>query len=669
MVVAIIFVGFYLRFKHYDTPFLQFSFDYIALGFILAYILAVPLAVNYRSAIIEVIKLTGYFFIYYMISRTVNSFKDINYYLKVLYFSGIGVALLGLGAAFGTFNLEGAYYFERISSTLQYPNSLAVFMTVVFVLGLYLYITEENVGLKFVYSAGNYLSFLTLIGTQSRGGWMVAVFVLFLFAILAQRNYRVSFLIQIFYIIIISILLMPKVLVFNLNQPQFIYWLWLLTGAVLLSITTVLNRFIYRKIEIIKIKFPQKYLTGVILLFLIFVVIVSYKGIYLTKAVPLDMIERVRTINIENREVQERFVFYKDAVKIINDNFIVGTGGGGWSSIYRKYQSYYYSTSQVHNHFLQVWVEAGLIGFGFFCLLWFTFARSIWRLLRSEVNYNHKFLATTIFIAALALGLHSLIDFNLSLGSLSILLWTLFGLGLSLEILTINPSGVCLLKINININQKIKKGIIATVCVAIAFSSLFMLIGELYRIQAAKILNTQQPLLAKSKYELARKVDPLSAESAADLAQAWYFTGKQENDVNKLEVANEYARRAVALNSGDPKIRAVKAKINLSLGEIPESIKEFEEVRALWHWNQGSYDDLAEAYLIAGQYYIDQGEKEKAKFYLEKAVKTPDLVIAQLRNLTPQSRKLWTKLLEISPVIQKSSSQANELLTKVKTGI
>ena len=67
-------------------------------------------------------------------------------------------------------------------------------------------------------------------------------------------------------------------------------------------------------------------------------------------------------INIENSSYSSRMSFNNWAWEIIKDYPVNGTGAGGWAALYHQYQDNNAITTEVHNHYLQTWIEAGTIG-------------------------------------------------------------------------------------------------------------------------------------------------------------------------------------------------------------------------------------------------------------------------------------------------------------------
>lgn len=65
----------------------------------------------------------------------------------------------------------------------------------------------------------------------------------------------------------------------------------------------------------------------------------------------------------------DRILFSKDALKIAissSKNFIFGIGGEGFNNVYESFKTKDYNSTEVHNIYLQILVEAGIIGLSMF---------------------------------------------------------------------------------------------------------------------------------------------------------------------------------------------------------------------------------------------------------------------------------------------------------------
>lgn len=149
-------------------------------------------------------------------------------------------------------------------------------------------------------------------------------------------------------------------------------------------------------------------------------------GTSLKKVLPDNMETRLENINFNQHSVLERFTFYKDALKVVKDYPLLGTGGGGWSALFEQYQNNPYISRQVHNFFLQYLIEVGIIGFiifmSFILYIFIKYIRGY--LKRDKDDFTNGFF---YFIIALSILVHSLLDFNMSYAFMGILVF--LGLG------------------------------------------------------------------------------------------------------------------------------------------------------------------------------------------------------------------------------------------------
>lgn len=82
--------------------------------------------------------------------------------------------------------------------------------------------------------------------------------------------------------------------------------------------------------------------------------------------IPNEMIYRFKDLFAGSTSTSDRITYYFDALKIATKsikNFVIGTGGEGFNNIYEQVKTKEYSSTEVHSSFLQILVEAGIIGF------------------------------------------------------------------------------------------------------------------------------------------------------------------------------------------------------------------------------------------------------------------------------------------------------------------
>ena len=122
-----------------------------------------------------------------------------------------------------------------------------------------------------------------------------------------------------------------------------------------------------------------------------------------------------------------RIDWWGNAMKMVGARPILGWGGGGWAAAYQAFQSYDYSSTQVHNGWLQLWVSTGTVGFLIWLAVWVLLALAAWTAYRRLPATDRPRLAGLV-AAITMLGAHGFIDFTLALGSISIGLWAMAGL-------------------------------------------------------------------------------------------------------------------------------------------------------------------------------------------------------------------------------------------------
>jgi len=115
---------------------------------------------------------------------------------------------------------------------------------------------------------------------------------------------------------------------------------------------------------------------------------------------PSDIVFRFRDSIYGSTSLRDRIEYIKDAYKIWTTSPIFGTGGEGFKHLYKNVQTLKYTSTEVHNSILQIFVESGIIGGISICLI-------IYLVLK-----DNKFSALKLsFIMYI---LHSLTDLNFS---------------------------------------------------------------------------------------------------------------------------------------------------------------------------------------------------------------------------------------------------------------
>jgi O-antigen ligase len=119
-----------------------------------------------------------------------------------------------------------------------------------------------------------------------------------------------------------------------------------------------------------------------------------------------------------------RLCYWKAAVKIIADSPLFGMGLSSFSILYFKYKSPFddWETKMVHNDYLQIGVEMGLLGLCSW--LWFVIAFAI----KGQKAVKRKPHLEGYYLGAIGSFIHSSVDFDLYIPGISLLLFLFIGL-------------------------------------------------------------------------------------------------------------------------------------------------------------------------------------------------------------------------------------------------
>jgi len=184
--IAIIFSIFMLFQKTLKITFFDRLMDWAIFGIFVAYLISTFNAAYIRDALLEVAKVGTYFLIYLVVSRvSTNNERIKNTILNIIFATGVLVALTGISTQLGIIEFTGAYHNGRIFTSIQYPNSAAAYLSATLILGLFmLENSKKNKYASLLYSSGNFLLLYTIIGTQSRGGWLILPIIILAFILL-----------------------------------------------------------------------------------------------------------------------------------------------------------------------------------------------------------------------------------------------------------------------------------------------------------------------------------------------------------------------------------------------------------------------------------------------------------------------------------------------------
>lgn len=123
--------------------------------------------------------------------------------------------------------------------------------------------------------------------------------------------------------------------------------------------------------------------------------------------------QRVSSIQTKTSEFQIRLTYWKDSWGMIHDHFLGGTGGGGWNVLVSLYRSQEYFVRYVHNHYIQITLDIGIVGLLAFASWIVIFYMAGIRRIKCELNTD-LMLTKGMLLFVTVLLLHAGFDFDLT---------------------------------------------------------------------------------------------------------------------------------------------------------------------------------------------------------------------------------------------------------------
>lgn len=623
--------------------FLHGPLDLAGLALVAAYGLSFFVAVNPRAALGEFLKNLNYFLLLWLVLELAGERRDLGIFLRVLVLAGVATAVLGVGVPAGTFAYKGAFEGGRLSSSFQYPNTFASYLASMILLAAALAAETNRLWEKPLLCAAGGFMLLAFLFTQSRGALLILPLGALVLLAASPRGARLEVLLNLAAAGVAALACAgPFGAALSLkNGGGPLLWQWAATaaaGAAGLSLLSLPVRKLAASAR------GGKTALGVVLAFVVLLGLILVV-VGPAELLPANLIARFKTISLSTTGAAERLWWTADAFRMVLDRPILGAGGGGWDALYHQYQYYLYWSNQVHNHWLQTWVEVGTLGFLAFLALWGAAALAGLRVCLFSKDANLKLLAAGVLAAAFNLGAHSFIDFNLSLSAVSFTLWALLALSQAVA-----QQADCLPAFSFARSRAAWPGAAAVLVAVVAMlGTARLLVGFNYGQQGAKFLNYNNIPFAIKRFEQAIKYDPLMASFKVDLAQCLEKTGEKKEDEKLIRRALELIRQGQEQEPTNATYAALRAAMVFRHGFVDEGLAYAERVVELMPRRAQDYESLAQAYLEAARYFQKKGEKERANETLAKLEGLPGRIEDLLAQTPNEFRTLGQPPLTVTP--------------------
>lgn len=313
-----------------------------------------------------------------------------------------------------------------------------------------------------------------------------------------------------------------------------------------------------------------------------------------------------------DRNLDRRLELFGDALKIIRDYPLTGVGGGGWVALYPIYQDQPYSSREVHNHYLQVWIEAGIFGFLAFVGIWVSFALAFIRnCLKGRASPGRWQLWTAAFVPAVALGVHSIIDWNFSMAAVGFYLFVLLGVGRSLDNMnwfgnTGNDKNI----IGKNNSQGIIVGILGMVFGIVLFVwSLVLLAGHDATWRSQELMERGNIKQAMIEMEQGIRLDPYRTDNYHNLGVYLEEQGHRTGSRADIQRALALAEQAYILDPFNPTYVLRYGDMLLNYVDYDEGLNYIDEIIILRPFFVDSYVHPAWSRLRLMEFFAESNDR------------------------------------------------------------
>lgn len=406
-----------------------------------------------------ILKYWSIYGIYILTRNVITEKKQIEIILKTFIISSIIPLIFGYDKFLNLnffepfLNLIGAIKLNenRFISTFGYANTCAIYFAVITTVTIYMYKTEKNKKIKYLYLTYILICSITILLTQSKGVIGISGLVIFIYVIIGIKNKKISkkwiiagiCAIIVFVIYFFIAIQIPKDLIITEKnktcvvrefEPNTKYKLELEIETntdkqydsckiVIVEITKYLS-----EKELTKFSFSNyngwksfEIETDDVASYIEIRILnptkqtINIKGFKINdkqcileyKIIPDELVRIFKNFNFKYTSVFQRFDYWKDGLKIVKENFLFGAGGNAWRMLYGQVQDYLYYAKESHCYLIELIISYGLTGFLAYIFIIAITVKNGSKLLKDK-------LILSIITGILMIIVHSLIDFDMS---------------------------------------------------------------------------------------------------------------------------------------------------------------------------------------------------------------------------------------------------------------
>ncbi len=593
-------------------------FDVFNFALIFIYFISIIWGLHKHGAYTTAFRYLSFYFFYYLTINNVYTKKDRNFIIHSIIFSAFLTSLVAF-LSLADIKLFGITIISsiRMSGTIGYPNTFAVFMALAFVLGIELLLNSKSKFVTAYLYGALHLMAAGIVASQSRGVFVfLVIFMSILFIYHIFKRQKTSQFFYNFFIISAVAAFTVSAYITQIKAGENVKALIFLTLGVGVAVALgIFTEFVRNKLDRINkdgtykgifFAFILIYMIGIGVLYFNYVSKVDPAGggVFLNPGVT----GRLGDISGQEGSYTTRMTYNKDAVKIILDNPL-GTGGRGWDSAYHQYQEYEYWSREAHNNFLNVGVESGAVGLLLYLALWAAVFYGGYRTYKAKrVEENNIHIALMV-----ALGLllaHGGMDFDFSYGFINLLAMTMAAL-----ILYRDKSRKLLVK-DFKVSKVVWGALTFVVIVGFVLPTGAELSSEIYTKRGYRAWDLDKIIV---NYEKAAKFSPLNEHSRSLLARKYAEKFIETGDNQYYDKVNQLTDQVIKRAPRD-----IWSLVNIQDAQYylknQRKLLELREIEAaMMPVVSNTNAALGDEYIKTALFEYGEGNIEEAKALFEKA--------------------------------------------------
>lgn len=545
-----------------------------------------------------------------------------------------------------------ALFGDRFASVLEYANTFASLVGAFIVGGLVGLTKRVNTLWLMIYGSPMIMLMIAFLMAESRGG-MIA-FACGWFLVLFFLTWKEQILYASYTVLMMILSVWGYVsygsMRYEENPTMIILMLLFLTFLFVMIIFVIQNWFI-KNVELHAQQIPANLFLPIGIIFFSLVMFVSQSRDKIVSVLPEQLQIRLSTINLNQHSVQERLALYKDAFQMWQDRFFFGGGGGTWEALFESYKSLPYYTTDPHNYYVNILLEVGLIGALFvFGFLTYVIMRGIWTFysLDNEGKEQFKNMLPVIVIAIMLL-VHVVIDFNMSIGTYSLFVFSLLALIWSYTHLANHKVHkesrlfIFYKQFTLKMKPEFEKPFVIFVCSFLVVGMLIATIMSLSYLHADKKYlravyanDDSHPLITIDRLDEALSFNKNNIDirlAKIDVLKSGY---EELDDHSFLEQINQEYTDLYAVDSTNYRYYYRYARFLLDIGETEQAYDYLKPALEHGPWEQTVYEtminEMLNHALETRQASLDQVESSDASVNIKNQLEQMRVIIKQLEE-------------------------------------